>query len=55
MDYCIDQFKKKHGGDVRADPKSIARIRRQCEMAKRTLSTMKTAQIEVRSDVLVEF
>ena len=49
MDYCIEQFKKKHGGDVRADPKSIARIRRQCEMAKRTLSTMKTAQIEVRS------
>jgi molecular chaperone DnaK (HSP70) len=49
MDYCIAQFKKKNpqAGDVAADNKAIARIRRQCEMAKRTLSTMKTAQIEV--------
>jgi len=49
MDYCIQQFKKKHPdkGDVASDKKAIARIRRQCEMAKRTLSTMKTAQIEV--------
>jgi molecular chaperone DnaK (HSP70) len=52
MEYCIQQFKKKHpaAGDVSADKKAMARIRRQCEMAKRTLSTMKTAQIEVRWD-----
>ena len=49
MDYCLQQFKKKNptAGDVASDSKAIARIRRQCEMAKRTLSTMKTAQIEV--------
>ena len=47
MDHCIAVFKKKHGKDLSGDKKAIARIRRQCEMAKRTLSTQKTAQIEV--------
>lgn len=47
MDYCIGQFKKKHGIDLSGDKRAIARIRRQCEVAKRTLSTQKTAQIEV--------
>ena len=48
MDHCIAHFKKKHSFDLSGDPKAIARIRRQCEMAKRTLSTQKTAQLEVR-------
>jgi actin-like ATPase involved in cell morphogenesis len=48
MDHCIAQFKKKHGMDLSKDVKAIAKIRRQCELAKRTLSTQKTAQIEVR-------
>jgi len=47
MDHCISSFKKKHGVDLSGDPKAIARIRRQCETAKRTLSTQKSAQIEV--------
>lgn len=47
MDHCIAHFKKKHSFDLSGDPKAIARIRRQCEMAKRTLSTQKTAQLEV--------
>jgi molecular chaperone DnaK (HSP70) len=47
MDYCIAQFKKKHNLDLSADKKAIARLRRSCEMAKRTLSTQKTTQIEV--------
>jgi molecular chaperone DnaK (HSP70) len=47
MDHCISHFKKKHSFDLSGDPKAIARIRRQCEMAKRTLSTQKTAQLEV--------
>lgn len=47
MDYCIAQFKKKHGSDLSGDMKAIARIRRQCETAKRTLSTQMSAQIEV--------
>lgn len=47
MDYCIEQFKKKHSLDISKDNKAIARLRRQCEVAKRTLSTQKSAQIEV--------
>ena len=48
MDYCIAQFKKKNNFDLSGDKKAIARIRRACETAKRTLSTQKTATIEVR-------
>jgi molecular chaperone DnaK (HSP70) len=47
MDYCITRFKQKHNLDLTKDNKAIARLRRQCEAAKRTLSTQKTAQIEV--------
>lgn len=47
MDHCINQFKKIHKVDISADKKAIARIRRQCENAKRTLSVQNTAQIEV--------
>ena len=51
MDYCISTFKKKHGMmDLTKDPKAVARIRRACETAKRTLSTQKSAQIEVLKD-----
>lgn len=49
MDYCIAQFKKKHGFDISADKKAIARIRRQCELAKRALSQQSTAQIEIEA------
>eukprot|EP00607_Mallomonas_marina_P004635 CAMPEP_0182428998 /NCGR_PEP_ID=MMETSP1167-20130531/25389_1 /TAXON_ID=2988 /ORGANISM="Mallomonas Sp, Strain CCMP3275" /LENGTH=625 /DNA_ID=CAMNT_0024612287 /DNA_START=377 /DNA_END=2255 /DNA_ORIENTATION=+ len=49
MDYCIAQFLKKNGIDLSKKPKAIARLRKQCENAKRTLSTQKTAQIEVDS------
>ena len=48
MDYCIAQFKKQHSVDLSADKKAIAKIRRACETAKRTLSTQKNTQIEVR-------
>ena len=49
MDYCMGVFKRKNGGaDMSKDSKAIARLRRQCEAAKRTLSTQKSAQIEVR-------
>jgi heat shock protein 1/8 len=47
MDYCIAQFRKKHSMDISKDVKAIAKIRRQCEIAKRTLSTQKATQIEV--------
>jgi molecular chaperone DnaK (HSP70) len=47
MSHCIAQFKKLHKIDISGDKKAIARIRRQCENAKRTLSVQSTAQIEV--------
>jgi heat shock protein 1/8 len=47
MDYCIAQFKKIHKIDISNDKKAVARIRKQCENAKRTLSVQATAQIEV--------
>jgi molecular chaperone DnaK (HSP70) len=47
MDYCLSQFKKKNGVSINGDNKAIARLRRQCEVAKRTLSTQTSAQIEV--------
>ena len=47
MDHCIATFKRKHTMDLSRDKKAIARLRRQCEAAKRTLSTQKSAQIEV--------
>ena len=49
MDYCISNFKKKNNGlDLTSDKKAMARIRRACETAKRTLSTQTNAQIEVK-------
>lgn len=47
LDYCLDQFKKKHKLDLSGDKKAIARLRRQCETAKRTLSSQATARIDV--------
>ncbi len=55
MDYCIAQFKKKHNFDLSGDKKAIARIRRACETAKRTLSTQKTTTMEVRFEFIYIF
>jgi heat shock 70kDa protein 1/2/6/8 len=47
LDYCLSQFKKKHGLDISKDMKAIARLRKQCETAKRSLSTQASTQIDV--------
>jgi molecular chaperone DnaK (HSP70) len=47
IDYCVEQFKKKSSVDVRNDAKALARLKKSCENAKRTLSTQMSAQIEV--------
>jgi heat shock protein 1/8 len=53
MAYCMQQFKRINRGaadiDLSADKKAIARLRRQCEDAKRTLSVQNSAQIEVHN------
>lgn len=48
IDYCVDQFKKKSSIDVKKDAKAIARLKKCCENAKRTLSSQTSTQIEVR-------
>lgn len=48
MDHCLLQFKKQFGSDMSQDKKAMARLRRQCETAKRTLSTQTSTTIEVR-------
>mmetsp|Transcript_7697 Transcript_7697/g.11585 ORF Transcript_7697/g.11585 Transcript_7697/m.11585 type:complete len:703 (-) Transcript_7697:44-2152(-) len=49
MEYCIDQFKKKHGSDISKDKKAVQRLRKACESAKRALSNVAQTQIEVDS------
>lgn len=46
MEYCMNQFKRQSGIDVKNDKRAIQRLRKQCEMAKRTLSTQTTATID---------
>jgi molecular chaperone DnaK (HSP70) len=46
MEYCISQFKRQSGLDVTGDKRAIQRLRAQCEMAKRTLSTQPQATID---------
>jgi molecular chaperone DnaK (HSP70) len=50
MDFALTQFKKKHGGDPSGDKKAIARLRRACETAKRSLSVQKSTTIEVSAN-----
>ena len=47
MDHFIKQIKNKHSVDVSKDKRSLARLRREVEKAKRALSTDHTVKIEV--------
>ena len=49
MDHCIAHFMKKYAVDPSSDKKAISKLRNQCEMVKRTLSTQQSAQLEVSS------
>lgn len=44
-------FKKKHGIDVSANPKAIAKLKREAEKAKRTLSSQISTRVEIDSFV----
>merc|ERR1719253_235003 len=46
MDYCISQFKRKHNIDISKDKRALQRLRKQCEGAKRTLSSQSSATID---------
>lgn len=46
IEWCMRQFKRQSGIDVKGDLRAIERLRKQCEMAKRTLSTQTSATID---------
>lgn len=46
MEYCISQFKRQSNIDITNDKRAVQRLRKQCELAKRTLSTQNSATIE---------
>ena len=46
MEYCISQFKRQSDIDITNDKRAIQRLRKQCEQAKRTLSTQTSATID---------
>ena len=47
MEYCLQQFKRQNGGmDISGDKRAVQRLRKQCELAKRTLSTQTSATID---------
>lgn len=46
MEYCMNQFKRQQGVDMSQDKRAIQRLRKQCELAKRTLSTQSSATID---------
>eukprot|EP01016_Furgasonia_blochmanni_P050760 TRINITY_DN789_c0_g1_i3.p1 TRINITY_DN789_c0_g1~~TRINITY_DN789_c0_g1_i3.p1 ORF type:complete len:587 (-),score=308.38 TRINITY_DN789_c0_g1_i3:548-2308(-) len=49
VEYCSAEFLKKHGHDIRDNPRAMRRLRTQCERAKRILSSSTQASIEVDS------
>ena len=49
MDYCLQKFKRQTGLDISNDKRALTRLRKQCEAAKRTLSTQTTATIDVEA------
>lgn len=45
VDYIAEQFIRKHGVDPREDPNTLGRLLRECEDAKRTLSSRQKASV----------
>ena len=49
MEHFAQEFKRKHKKDITGNKRSMRRLRSACERAKRTLSSSKTASIEIDS------
>ncbi|GJX74959.1 heat shock cognate 70 kDa protein [Tanacetum coccineum] len=48
VNYCINEFKKKNRGvDIRGNPRALGRLKVFCEKAKRDLSSMSVASIDI--------
>merc|ERR1711874_354243 len=46
MDYFISQFKRQNNIDISKDKRALQRLRKQCEYAKRTLSSQTSTKID---------
>lgn len=49
MDYMIKLFKRKYSKDISKDKRALAKLRRECEKAKRALSSQTQVRIEIES------
>ncbi|ESQ46831.1 hypothetical protein EUTSA_v10028192mg, partial [Eutrema salsugineum] len=49
MDYFIKLIKKKHQKDISKDNKALGKLRRECERAKRALSSQLQVRVEIES------
>jgi len=47
MNYFLGRIKKKHKMDLSKDPRAMAKLRRECEKAKRALSSVHQTKVEV--------
>ncbi|CAL8125442.1 unnamed protein product [Prunus armeniaca] len=47
VNYCIEQFKRKHKVDISGNSKALMRLRNACEKAKRRLSFMSETDIDI--------
>ncbi|CAO2836716.1 unnamed protein product [Amaranthus hypochondriacus] len=49
MDYFIKMIKKKHNKDISKDKKALGKLRRECERAKRALSSQHQVRVEIEA------
>lgn len=49
VEWCVEDFKKKHKLDIRGNDRAMRRLRTACERAKRTLSSSSQAHVEIDS------
>ncbi|CAH9119452.1 unnamed protein product [Cuscuta epithymum] len=49
MEYFIKLIKKKHGKDISKDYRALGKLRRECERAKRALSSQHQVRVEIES------
>ncbi|KAJ8445175.1 hypothetical protein Cgig2_029547 [Carnegiea gigantea] len=52
VNFCVQEFKRRHKKDISNNPRALRRLRTACERAKRTLSS--TAQTTIEIDSLYE-
>jgi heat shock protein 1/8 len=49
VQFCVEDFKKRHRKDLSGNQRALRRLRTQCERAKRTLSSSTQANVEIDS------